>query len=227
MPDADPVNPPEEAAATAAPDFAPTPVSEPVSPPPVLGTEEPSGLTQESVLLQTAPSSTPPASPQPETAQMGGNEPFDVAQGKPAEVSRSETTQLPATGPVTQSMPSQAEQSSSSTTSAIPPATAGQTAPSSVKGFLRGIAGTARALLQSRKRKKLDRIMEFLNAKDQRAKAASAQGSGEPMQITNDQVEKLLHVSDATATRYLTQLEREGKIRQVGKAGAGVSYIKV
>ncbi len=45
--------------------------------------------------------------------------------------------------------------------------------------------------------------------------------------ITNDEVEKLLRVSDATATRYLSALEKEGKIRQVGKTGHGVVYSKI
>ena len=46
-------------------------------------------------------------------------------------------------------------------------------------------------------------------------------------QITNDEVEKLLHVSDATATRYLSVLEKEGKVKQVGKTGIGVVYEKI
>ena len=44
--------------------------------------------------------------------------------------------------------------------------------------------------------------------------------------VGNDEVEKLLHVSDATATRYLSVLEREGKIKQLGKTGKGVVYTK-
>ena len=44
--------------------------------------------------------------------------------------------------------------------------------------------------------------------------------------ITNDEVEKFLHVSDATATRYLSILEKEGKIKQLGKTGKGVTYTK-
>ena len=44
--------------------------------------------------------------------------------------------------------------------------------------------------------------------------------------IGDDEVEKLLHVSDATATRYLSELEKEGKIKQVGKTGKAVTYIK-
>ena len=44
--------------------------------------------------------------------------------------------------------------------------------------------------------------------------------------ITNDEVEKILHISDATATRYLDILENEGKIKQEGKTGKAVFYSK-
>ena len=50
----------------------------------------------------------------------------------------------------------------------------------------------AREMIQFRKRKKLDKVMGMF------LKQSS---------ITNDEVEKLLHISDATATRYLEQLE--------------------
>lgn len=46
----------------------------------------------------------------------------------------------------------------------------------------------------------------------------------EKNKITNNDVEKLLSVSDATATRYLDELEKQGKIRQVGKTGKYVYY---
>ena len=45
--------------------------------------------------------------------------------------------------------------------------------------------------------------------------------------ITNNDVEKLLGVSDATATRYLDELEKEGLARQAGEAGRGVYYEKI
>ncbi len=45
--------------------------------------------------------------------------------------------------------------------------------------------------------------------------------------ITNDEVEKFMHVSDATATRYLNTLEKENKIKQSGKTGKFVSYSKI
>ncbi|PIR40113.1 MAG: hypothetical protein COV33_01600 [Candidatus Zambryskibacteria bacterium CG10_big_fil_rev_8_21_14_0_10_34_34] len=65
---------------------------------------------------------------------------------------------------------------------------------------------------QEKKRKKIDAILDLF------AKQTN---------LTNDEVEKLLHVSDATATRYLETLEKEGKIKQVGKTGKGVMYEKI
>ena len=45
--------------------------------------------------------------------------------------------------------------------------------------------------------------------------------------LTNNHVEMLLGISDATATRYLDELEKEGKVRQVGKTGSGVYYERI
>ena len=42
--------------------------------------------------------------------------------------------------------------------------------------------------------------------------------------LTNNHIEQLLGISDATATRYLEELEKEGLVRQVGKTGSGVYY---
>ena len=50
---------------------------------------------------------------------------------------------------------------------------------------------------------------------------SAARGKGS---ITNDDVQKLLGVSDATATRYLSELESQGKLKQVGTTGQAVSY---
>ena len=70
----------------------------------------------------------------------------------------------------------------------------------------------ARNAIQFRKRKKLDKVMSLFLQQSK---------------ITNDEVEKFLHVSDATAERYLNILEKENKIRQVGKTGHAVSYSKI
>jgi predicted HTH transcriptional regulator len=45
--------------------------------------------------------------------------------------------------------------------------------------------------------------------------------------ITNDEVEKFLHISDATSGRYLSILVKEGKIKQTGKTGKSVFYTKI
>jgi len=42
--------------------------------------------------------------------------------------------------------------------------------------------------------------------------------------IANDDVQKLLGVSDATATRYMDDLQKAGLVTQVGQTGSGVVY---
>ncbi len=43
--------------------------------------------------------------------------------------------------------------------------------------------------------------------------------------VVNNDIEKLLGVSDATATRYMNELEKEQKVRQIGKTGNAVYYV--
>ncbi len=74
---------------------------------------------------------------------------------------------------------------------------------------IRGLKAEAQIAVQNRKKQKLEKIMSLFLKQ---------------LQITNDEVEKLLHVSDATATRYLERLEKEGKVKQIGRTGKGVSY---
>lgn len=45
--------------------------------------------------------------------------------------------------------------------------------------------------------------------------------------LTNNDVEAMLGISDATATRYFDELEKEGKVRQVGKTGRHVHYERI
>ena len=90
----------------------------------------------------------------------------------------------------------------------LPQATTSVVAP--ILNYARDLAIKARAVIQGRKRKKLEKVLALIDTKKN---------------IGNDDVEKLLHVSDATATRYLTQLEKEGKIIQVGKTGKSVRYL--
>ena len=67
----------------------------------------------------------------------------------------------------------------------------------------------AKEKIQFRKQAKLEKIMAF----------AKAQGS-----VTNDQAQKLLRVSDATASRYLAQLVKSGRLRPVKAVGRGARY---
>ncbi len=59
------------------------------------------------------------------------------------------------------------------------------------------------------KQENKDKILRFLNSNER---------------IVNNDVEKLLGVSDSTATRYLDELEKEDKINQIGKTGSAVYY---
>ena len=83
---------------------------------------------------------------------------------------------------------------------------------SQTKNIARELLVKARNAIQTRKRKKLNQIMTLFAKRTK---------------ITNDEVEKLLHVSDATATRYLNILQKEGKIKQTGKTGKSVFYSKI
>ena len=78
------------------------------------------------------------------------------------------------------------------------------------KSFALSLLAQAREKLQFRKRKKLDRILVEVTKKGK---------------ITNDDVEKLLHISDKTAERYLSQLVKEQKIKTNGKKGKALFYL--
>ena len=67
----------------------------------------------------------------------------------------------------------------------------------------------AKEKIQFRKQAKLEKIMVF----------AKAQGG-----VTNDQAQKLLRISDATASRYLAQLTKSGRLRLVKAVGRGARY---
>lgn len=58
------------------------------------------------------------------------------------------------------------------------------------------------------------------------ASFANLESAGGDGRVSNNDIEKLLGVSDATATRYLDELEKEGKIHQVGTSGRSVFYTR-
>lgn len=156
------------------------------------------------------PDEVVPDAPIPEPAPIAPPEPIPEPIQPQAEAPvppETPTAQIPANepiAPVPEPFPEQPPQP-------VPQAQVPAPVFAPITNFARDLTIKARAVIQGRKRKKLDKILEFVTAK----------GS-----VTNDQVEKLLHVSDATATRYLTQLEKEGKLKQEGKTGKSVKYLK-
>lgn len=66
--------------------------------------------------------------------------------------------------------------------------------------------------IQERKEMNKERIMKLFENKER---------------ITNNDVESSLLIADSTVTNYIDELEREGKIKQIGTEGRGVYYLKV
>ncbi len=88
-----------------------------------------------------------------------------------------------------------------------------------------GIAGVVLGTYFGRRRKveKESREREDVEKKKENLEKVRQIFAGQD-RVANDDIEKLLGVSDATATRYLDELEKEGLIRQVGKTGKHVYY---
>jgi len=121
------------------------------------------------------------------------------------------TAQIPPNEPI-ELEPEPIEPAADKPTATPEPPSSAAPAQTGILHSARDLLNKARISIQDRKRKKRDKIMQALNAKTK---------------ITNDEVEKLLHVSDATAARYLSALVKENKIKQVGKTGTGVVYSKI
>ena len=62
---------------------------------------------------------------------------------------------------------------------------------------------------ETKKQKNLDRIISLFEA---------------DRELTNIEVRKMLGVSSRTVVRYMDELEREGKVTQVGNTGEKVCY---
>jgi len=78
--------------------------------------------------------------------------------------------------------------------------------------FIQNLLIKARAKIQERKQKKLDKIMTMFDAKPK---------------ITNQDIQKLLRISSATSIRYLDTLQAENRIKQIGTTGKAVFYTKI
>ena len=86
--------------------------------------------------------------------------------------------------------------------------------------------------MASRKRKEGERVLQGARKevlgkagqKKEKSKQKILKLFKKQERITNNDVEKLLDVSDATATNYLEELEQEDAIIQQGKTGRSVFY---
>ncbi|MEK7564596.1 MAG: hypothetical protein AAB510_03485 [Patescibacteria group bacterium] len=138
---------------------------------------------------------------EPEIPQIPQNKPNPEPISEPVKTPESTTAQIPVNEPLAEKPEPPKEQAKPVLVPVI-----------LKRSFAIELLIKARNAIQFRKRKKLNRVMSLFLAHSK---------------ITNDNVEKLLHVSDATATRYLSILEKEGKIKQNGKTGKGVSYSRI
>lgn len=166
----------------------------------------------------------PPEAQTPETpasSQQSGSEPFDMppkAPESPQDVSATvpvkdqnggvnepesdtpeSSNELPVSEPV-KTQPATAPVSAPALQT--PPAPQPQSpAQQDQTGFIRALLAKAQAKIQSNKQKKLDKIILFAQKKNI---------------IANEDIQLLLHVSSATATRYLVKLVQQGRLVRVG-----------
>ena len=160
---------------------------------------------------------------EPQTAQVpvsepitpAPGEPFDPAHDKPLPPAEAQAPSEPLQ--TAQINPAEVEKAAQAASEPVPtpqpqaPAPPAPTTPPN-QSHSRELLAKGRAKVQEKKQKKLDKIMELLNTKDK---------------VSNADVEKLFRVSDATSTRYLSALQKQGKIRKVGKTGRSVFYAKI
>ncbi len=174
----------------------------------------------------TTPSDTPETAPEAQKAPTDGftpespNNPLDTSNAEtnqPENEPKAPETQDSLSGEAENEPVSETVQAPEPRTAQTPvneplPAQSEPIQTQSKISLARQLLILARNAIQFRKRKKLDKVMALFLKHSK---------------ITNDEVEKFLHVSDATATRYLSELEKENKIKQSGKTGKSVSYSRI
>ena len=174
-----------------------TAYSEPSDAPPEAPESSPSDFEMKSTDIPLSDSIPTEAEEEPKIEEkQAQNEPIAEPVSEPNQAPEPQTAQTSVNEPLEKPEISQNEQ-------------AKPVSENSKSSLARQLLISARNAIQFRKRKKLNKVMSLFLKHSK---------------ITNDEVEKFLHVSDATATRYLSILEKENKIKQVGKTGKGVSY---
>ncbi|MDE2001096.1 MAG: hypothetical protein KGI60_00850 [Patescibacteria group bacterium] len=139
------------------------------------------------------------ASAQPDAADS----PAQPEASAPApQVSENNSADAPAPQASTTTTPPPAEsETAAPPPEPAPPASSTSRTITTPASFITDLLRKAQAKIQSNKRKKLEKIVEFARTKDE---------------IENKDVQKLLKVSDKTAERYLSQLVKEGSLVRTG-----------
>jgi hypothetical protein len=147
------------------------------------------------------PSNMPPEAPESPTSAsiITPTEDQNGGVNQPENEVPESTNEAPIPEP-TQSIP--AESTSSAPAPQTPQAPQSQSsAQQDQTGFIRALLAKAQAKIQSNKQKKLDKIIVLAEKKKL---------------IANEDVQNILYVSDATATRYLVKLVQQGRLSRVG-----------
>ena len=180
------------------PDSGQTTGSDPANMPP-MAPESPINASNNTPVEDQNPPINQPESNEPEQPISTPNEPQAPTGGSPT------TSPIPSTSiPVA---PVSATSSTSINESPIsePTEPLGQPVQNSSSpdqsGLIRGLLVKAQAKIQSNRQKKLDKVIEL------------AQKKGT---ISNEDIQKSLHMPDRTATRYLVKLVEEGRLVRVG-----------
>lgn len=92
-----------------------------------------------------------------------------------------------------------------------------------ITGFICGGA-IVFVILRTQKKASIAVYSQKQQSEKQSRKGKILQIIREKGSVTNNDIETILGVSDASATNYLSELEREGKIEQIGERGRFVSY---
>lgn len=169
-----------------------------------------------------ADATTPPQAggeiPQARLQMSSGDAPGSVDASATVNSAPAEPTREPSPTPVTSPQPSvtpvvqpinrlTTEQVSEREAQIPPPAAPSQQenpvpAQTGAVSAITNLLLKARERIQFRKRKKLEKVLALAQSRKQ---------------ITNNDVEQALRVSDKTVERYLNQLIKEGKLRRTGK----------
>ena len=194
-----PVNSPNLAPAPVEPDSGQITGSDPADTPPT-APESPINLLAPLPAEDQNPPINQPESDEPEEPVSAPNKPENSVDDQPASEQNPANDETPTSEPV-QPAPVQPAPVSAPTPLTPIAAQAQSSAQQEEAGLIHSLLIKAQAKIQSNKQKKLNEIIQLAQKKQI---------------IKNEDVQKLLRISSATATRYLVKLVQQGHLSRVG-----------